>query len=62
MSPKLGPSKESTAAHLISILESGLYYHQEGDLEHVEKNYRKNLDEMPMNADALQKINCLRID
>ncbi len=50
------PSKEAIAAHLSSILERGLYYHQQGDLEHAEKNYRKILDAMTMNADALQKI------
>jgi protein O-GlcNAc transferase len=42
-----------------SILERGLYFHRQGDLEKAEKNYRDILDATPMNADALHLLGVL---
>jgi protein O-GlcNAc transferase len=56
---KLDHSKEAPAAHLASILQRGVYYHQQGDLEQAEKNYRAILDVTPVNADALHLLGVL---
>jgi Flp pilus assembly protein TadD len=52
-------SKRASATHLTSILERGLHYHQQGDLELAEKNYRDILDVMPENANALHLLGVL---
>jgi protein O-GlcNAc transferase len=52
-------SIKASAAHLTSILKRGLHYHQEGDLELAEKNYREILDVMPENANALHLLGVL---
>ncbi len=52
-------SKKASATHLTSILERGLHYHQQGDLELAEKNYREILDVMPENANALHLLGVL---
>ena len=52
-------SKKASAAYLTSILERGLHYHQQGNLELAEKNYREILDVMPQNANALHLLGVL---
>jgi protein O-GlcNAc transferase len=51
--------KEAAAVHLASILQRGIHYHQQGDLEQAEKNYRAVLDAAPLNADALHLLGVL---
>jgi protein O-GlcNAc transferase len=51
--------KKASATDLTSILERGLHYHQQGDLELAEKNYRDILDVMPKNANALHLLGVL---
>ena len=48
-----------SSTQLDSILERGLYFHRQGDLEKAEKNYREILDVTPMNADALHFLGVL---
>ena len=48
-----------SSTQLDSILEKGLYFHRQGDLEKAEKNYREILDVTPMNADALHFLGVL---
>ena len=59
MISKLNHTKEAAAVHLPSILERGLFYHQQGDLEQAEKNYRKILNITPLNAEALHLLGVL---
>jgi protein O-GlcNAc transferase len=56
---KLNHSKGAATAHLTSILQRGLHYHQQGDLEQAEKNYKEILDVTPVNADALHLLGVL---
>ena len=48
-----------SSTQIDSILERGLYFHRQGDLEKAEKNYRDILDATPMNADALHLLGVL---
>ena len=52
-------SKKTAAEYPTSILERGLYYHRQGDLEQAEKDYREILDAAPMNANALHLLGVL---
>jgi protein O-GlcNAc transferase len=55
----LNYSNETTAARLTAILQSGLAYHQQGDLEEAEHHYRRILTVAPMHADALHLLGVL---
>ena len=59
MNVKSDHSRNASAEHLSSILQRGLHYHQQGDLELAEKNYRDILDVMPKNANALHLLGVL---
>jgi protein O-GlcNAc transferase len=56
---KTDHSKKASATHLTSILERALRYHQQGDLEQAEKNYREILDVRPLDANALHLLGVL---
>jgi protein O-GlcNAc transferase len=58
---KLDHSKEAAAARVSSILQRGLDYHQQGDLEQAEKCYRAILEVAPVNAEALHLLGVLSI-
>ena len=51
--------RKAAAAHLASVLQRGVYYHQQGDFEKAEKDYRAILEAAPMNADALHLLGVL---
>jgi tetratricopeptide (TPR) repeat protein len=55
----LNPQPEAANVHLASVLQRGLIYHQQGDLEQAEYHYRQILDVSPMHADALHLLGVL---
>ncbi|MGD9198652.1 MAG: tetratricopeptide repeat protein [Desulfobacterales bacterium] len=56
MDSKSDHQNKYSSTQLDAILESGLYFHRQGDLEKAAKNYREILDVTPMNADALHLL------